>query len=157
MPFGRARRAAEFQRRFFQAGLAILGRALARAVGILLLLARLLAATLLARLLTRVLVLLSRILVLIGHSQSPLLNAVETNALGVRLFLLEPGSTLIFEWPLLVATMARELASKLLMYNAFLPCLDLLPLAVPTVRKRPDASFGLPGPPPRKVFKRAFS
>jgi hypothetical protein len=81
-PFGRASRAAEFQRRFFQAGLAILGWALARAIGILLLLARLLAATLLARLLTRVLILLSRILVLIGHSQSPLLNAVENKRPG---------------------------------------------------------------------------
>ena len=64
-------------------GLAILGRVLALAAGILLLLTRLLAAALLlARLLTRVLILLSRILVLIGHLRSPLLNAVHSKRLA---------------------------------------------------------------------------
>jgi hypothetical protein len=77
---------------FPAAGLAILWRVLALAIGILLLLARLLAATLLlAGLLTRVLVLLSRILVLVGHSQSPLLNVVQNKPPGCAIVSIVAG------------------------------------------------------------------
>ena len=73
-----------------------LGFLLALTVGILLLLAGLLAATLLlARLLTRVLVLLARVLVLVAHSGSPLLNEARNNPGNRDWFRSRGGSAVI--------------------------------------------------------------
>jgi hypothetical protein len=73
-----------------------LGFLLALTVGILLLLAGLLAATLLlAGLLTRVLVLLARILILVAHSGSPLLNEARNNPGNRDWFRSRAGSAVI--------------------------------------------------------------
>jgi hypothetical protein len=83
--------------------LAILRWILTLTVWILLLLARLLAATLLlagllARILARILVLLARILILVRHRRSPLLNVVRDNLETRRWFQELPGSVVINAW-----------------------------------------------------------
>jgi hypothetical protein len=93
----------------FASGLAILA---ALTVWILLLLPGLLAAALLlAGLLTRVLILLARLLVRIGHSESPFaLLGIQRrdNGQGQIWFPKTSGSSTIIEWQRFVATVAGE-------------------------------------------------
>jgi hypothetical protein len=89
----------------------------ALAVRILLLLAGLLAAALLlAGLLTRVLILLARILVLVGHSGSPYLRCSECNgkttAKARTWFPKNFGSRAIIAWRRFVPTVALEPAKN---------------------------------------------
>ena len=83
-------------------------------------------------LLTGVLALTARILLLLSGLLAPalLLAGLLTRVLVLLLWRREPGQ-------------------KLALYKRFKPHPALLPHPVPTVKKRADASFRLPGPSPR--------
>jgi hypothetical protein len=146
--------------------LALLIRPLALTVRVLLLLAGLLAAALLlagllAGLLARVLVLLARVLVLVGHRDLPLLNATfwlnvtEVDNPQPRIWFREKSRSIgIIAWRRLVATVADG-TPKLALYKPFEPRLALLPHRVPAVRKR-DVASGCRGLR-RDLLKWAFS
>ena len=128
-------------------------------VRILLLLAGLLAAALLlAGLLTRVLILLARILVLVGHSGSPFLRCGkhngETTAKAQVWFPENFGSRAIIAWRRFVASVALEPA-KTTRVQPLEPRPALLPLRVPAVRKY--LQRGVPAAGAIAASRRAYS
>jgi hypothetical protein len=93
---------------------------LALTIRVLLLLAGLLPAALLALLaglLTRVLILLARVLVLVGHRRSPWLNVTRDNQKPRSWFHGIFGSDAIIAWRRFVATVALEPGRKLPLYK----------------------------------------